>query len=253
MPETPRNPNRYFVMAGWNDAPHLTEEMKSKMAGSIEPHLREARMTGNPSMGSGLIFPILDDDIVWPDFQIPDYYQRCFGMDTGWKYTAGVWLARNNDTGVSYLYDCYKGSEEKPPVHAQAFKDRGEWIPGAGDCAEINRMDGTQFLAMYRGLGLDVMLPDKRSKEANIQEVWLALSTGKLKIFRSCVKWFEEKRLYRRDIKGQVVKANDHLMDATQYAVKSGLPMAVKRPVPAQVFEPPSRTIGDRGGFEWMR
>lgn len=244
-------------MAGWNDAPHLTEEMKTKMGASIEPHLRDARMNGNPSMGAGLIFPILDEDIVINDFAIPEHYDRCFGMDTGWNFTAGVWLARNNDTQVSYLYDCYKAGQKEPPTHAQAFKDRGEWVPGAGDCADINRMDGQQFLAVYRGLGLDVSLPDKRSKEANIQEVWLALCTGKLKIFKSCVKWFEEKRLYRRDIDGKVVKANDHIMDATQYAVKSGLLRACKKPRISLPYDPSAIGSGPSGGGVggggWMR
>lgn len=253
MPETPRNPNRYYVMAGWDDVPHLTEEMKVKMRGSIEPHLADARSKGSPSMGSGLIFPILDDDITVNDFAIPDHYDRCFGMDTGWNFTAGVWLARNNDTGVSYLYDCYKGSQENPATHSVAFKSRGDWIPGAGDCADINKMDGQQFLKTYRDLGLDVFLPDKRSKSANIQEVWLALCTGKLKVFKSCTKWFDEKRMYRRDEKGQVVKANDHIMDATQYAVKSGLPRACKKPVPLQVFEAPSDPGYGSSGFGWMR
>jgi hypothetical protein len=36
----------------------------------------------------------------------------------------------------------------------------------------------------------------------------------------------EEYRLYRRDEKGRIVKANDHLMDATRYAVRSGLTRA---------------------------
>ncbi len=238
MPESPGNPNRYYVVAGWNDVPHLTPEMKSKMAASIEPHLRKARMEGSPSMGSGLIFPIEETEITVTDFPIPSHWTRCFGMDTGWKFTAGIWLAQNRDTGVVYLYDCYKASEEKPPVHAEAFKSRGAWIPGAGDCADINKMDGEQFLKTYRKLGVNVSLPDKRSKEANIQEVWIALCTGKLKVFRSCQKWFEEMRLYRRDEKQKIVKANDHLMDATQYGWKSGLPKALVQPIVVSKKQP---------------
>ena len=231
MPEAPGNPNRYYVMMGWKDVPHLTPEMCAKMVASIKPYLRKARMEGLPSMGSGLIFPILEADITIRDFPIPDYYARCFGMDTGWNWTAGVWLALNRDTGVNYLYDVYKESQKEPPVHAEGFKSRGAWIPGAGDCADINRMDGQQFLKIYLGLGLNVELPDKRSKEANIQAVFLLLCTGKLKIFASCVKWFEEFRLYRRDENQKVVKENDHLMDATQYGVKSGLPRAITAPI----------------------
>lgn len=234
-----RHPGRVFIMAGWDDAPHLTADAKQKMALSIEPNLRDARMKGLPSMGLGLVFPISEDLVKVPDFEIPDHYVRCGGFDTGWKFTAGVWLARNNDTGVTYLYDCYKASEEKPPVHAEALKSRGAWIPFAGDCAAVSTVDGEKMLEIYQGLGVIVSLPDKRSKNANIQAVWLMLSTGKLKIFASCVQWFEEFRLYHRksskegnDEDGKIVKTDDHLMDATQYGVVSGLPMARVKPIP---------------------
>lgn len=250
MPETPGNPNRFYVIAGWDDAPHLSEKMKAKMAASIEPHLRNARMKGLPSMGSGLIFPIEEEEIMVADFEIPKHYVRCFGMDTGWRFTAGIWLAKNLETQITYLYDCYKASEQPPPMHAYAFKERGEWIPGAGDCADINKMDGEQFLKTYRKLGLDVDLPDKRSKEANIQEVWIALCTGKLKVFKSCVKWLEEFRLYRRDEKGSIVKTNDHLMDATQYGMKTGIPRAITKPVPVEPYRQ-TQPVEGLGG--WMR
>ena len=43
--------------------------------------------------------------------------------------------------------------------------------------------------------------------------------------------WLSEFRLYRRDEKGNVVKENDHLMDATRYLVVSGLQVATTEPV----------------------
>ncbi len=48
------------------------------------------------------------------------------------------------------------------------------------------------------------------------------LSSGRLKVFASCEAWFQEYRLYHPNEKGQIVKTNDHLMDATRYAVRSG-------------------------------
>jgi hypothetical protein len=52
------------------------------------------------------------------------------------------------------------------------------------------------------------------------------LSGGKLKVFRSLNNWLSEFRLYRRDEKGAVVKAQDHLMDSTRYLIMSGLDIA---------------------------
>ena len=57
------------------------------------------------------------------------------------------------------------------------------------------------------------------------------LSTGQLKVFASCKTWLEEFRLYRRDLKGRVVKQNDHLMDATRYAIVSGATWLTQEPV----------------------
>lgn len=226
-------PSRKSIQAGWDDAPHLTKEMKDEMELSIEPHLRGARMKGDPTMGVGMVYPILEERITVPDFEIPSHYVRFGGMDTGWNFTAGVWFCRNNDTGITFIYDVYKESEMPPPMHAEAFKARGPWIPLAGDCADINRMDGEQFLTVYQDLGLHTLeLPDKRSKNANIQKIWVALSTGKLKVFKSCAKWFEEFRLYHRDDKGQIVKKQDHIMDATDYGFVSAGPRAIVKPIP---------------------
>src|SRR5439155_26211674 len=100
---------------------------------------------------------------------------------------------------------------------------RGSWIPGVSDCADINRTDGQQFLKIYRELGLQLELPDKRSVEANLHAVYTRMVTGRLKIFRSLEIVWDELRMFRRDEDGKVVKSNDHLMDAMAYLVKSGV------------------------------
>ena len=85
--------------------------------------------------------------------------------------------------------------------------------------------------------------------EAGLLDVWRLLSTGRLKVFRSCKPWIEEFRLYRRDQKGRIVKQNDHLMDATRYAVLSGVdwltvePEAEQDPV-VRFIESGTETLG---------
>ena len=44
------------------------------------------------------------------------------------------------------------------------------------------------------------------------------LETGRLKVFKTCTMWQEERRLYHRK-DGKVVKKDDDLMDATRYAL----------------------------------
>ena len=149
----------------------------------------------------------------------------------GWNRTAAVWAARDKQTGVDYVYSEYYRGQAEPAIHAHAFKSRGLWIPGVIDPASRGRsqFDGTQLLQSYRLLGLNIDLA-KNAREAGLLEVWQRLSTGKLKVFKSCMNWFAEYRLYRRDEKGEVVKENDHLMDATRYMIMSGLQRAKTQP-----------------------
>ena len=239
--------SRYVVTATWDDAPHLTVAQREELWNSIPPYQRDARAKGIPQLGSGAIYQVSEEDVVVPDFEIPAHWPRAFGMDTGWDWTAAVWGAWDRDVDTVYVYSVYKRGQAEPAVHAQAVLARGGWIRGVGDAAAINALDGRSFLDIYRGLGLDVDLPDK-AVEAGIQRVWERLSAGKLKVFASCGAWRDEYRLYRRDDKGKIVKADDHLMDATRYLCVSGLDRA-RTHVPKRTG-PPAAAVTPTSG--WM-
>lgn len=219
------------IMASWDDAPHLTEEAKTQLLASIPPFQRDARSKGIPQLGSGAIYPVPESEFVVDDFAIPDHWPRAYGMDVGWNRTAAPWAAWNRESDTLYLYaEHYRGQAE-PAVHAEAIKARGAWIPGVIDPASRGRtqIDGQQLLQMYKDLGLDLEMANN-AVEAGIYDVWMRLSTGRLKVFRSMGNWLQEFRLYRRDEKGKIVKANDHLMDATRYLLMSGLDRAKTKP-----------------------
>ena len=210
--------DRALVMAGWTDVPHLSEEQTRKMLAECEPHLRDARSKGIPSLGSGAIYPVPETDIVVADFPIPAHWPRLYALDVGWNRTAAIWGAWDRDTDVIYLYaEHYRGQAE-PSIHAHAIKARGEWINGEIDPASRGRSqkDGEQLMQNYKDLGLKVK-PAINAVESGIYEVWQRLSTGRLKVFQSLGNWKSEYRIYRRDEKGRIVKENDHLMDCTKY------------------------------------
>jgi len=225
-----------------SDAPHLDEAAQEAILASMPSYQREARRTGVPSLGVGLIYPIDEKDITIQDFELPAWYPRAYGLDTGWNWTAALWVALDRETDVLYIYAAYKRAQAEPPSHADAIKSRGSWIPGVGDCADINRYDGTQFLKIYRDLGLLLELPDKRSVEANVHAVYTRMVTGRLKIFRSLEIVFDEQRMYRREetpdgLSAKIVRQNDHLMACLQYLVKSGI-----RVMKTKVEAEPDRT-----------
>lgn len=247
MPEI--TPSKYTVFAGWDDVPHLDEQTKRELLASTPPHLRDARSKGIPSLGSGAIYPVEESEIVVPDMPIPDHWPRAYAMDVGWNRTAAAWGAMDRESDTLYLYaEHYRGQAE-PSIHADAVKARGEWISGVIDPASRGRSqkDGEQLLQVYTDLGLR-LTPAINAREAGIYEVWSRLSTGRLKVFASMRSWLAEYRLYRRDERGNIVKENDHLMDATRYLVMSGIEQARVKPAP-KTETAARRHIGRTG---WM-
>ena len=63
--------------------------------------------------------------------------------------------------------------------------------------------------------------------------------------------WLREYRLYRRDEKGRLVKANDHALDASRYLLMSGLSRAQTKPVEKPLHA--TLEFSDSlGGGQWM-
>lgn len=220
--------SKFIVNATWDDAPHLTEEDKVDIFEATPPHLRDARAKGIPQLGSGVIYPILEEDIVVDDFEIAPWMPKAFALDVGWNNTAVVWGAHDLESDIVYLYSAYKQGHRDPASHVSAIHARGHWIPGVIDPASIGagQKDGKRLVDEYTDLGLDLSYADN-TVEAGIFTVWERLVTGRLKVFKSLTSWLNEYRIYRRDENGKVAKdQNDHLMDCTRYLIMSGLYIA---------------------------
>lgn len=217
--------SKKYWTCSWDEVPHLSEKEKAEMLASTPSYLRDSRRKGIPTAGIGKVYPVEEEAFVISPIRIPDHWRRCFGFDGGWHNTACVWLAWDKDDDCVYLYSEYKRGEQLPDVHAAAMRARGAWIPGVGDAADIGKADGKKMIQLYRGLGVNMQLPDK-SVDAGIQLVLNRIGTGKFKVFSTCQKWLEEYRLYRYGEDQKIVKRNDHLMDATRYGVISGLKRA---------------------------
>lgn len=197
------------------------------MLASYPEYQRDARSRGLPQLGAGAIYPIEDSAIMVTPFPVPSFWPRAYGLDVGWKRTAAVWGAVDREADTVYLYDEYYRGQQEPPVHAEAIKRRGEWMTGAIDPASRGRgqSDGSQLLVSYAELGLN-LVPAINAVDAGLMDLYTRMSNGRLKVFSSLTNWWIEKRLYRRDEKGNIVKDRDHLMDATRYLEMSGLAVA---------------------------
>jgi len=216
---------KIMIPCTWDEVPHLDDDTKEELYESYPLYQRKARSKGIPSLGSGAIYPMDEEDIVIPDFLIPDHYVRAYGMDVGWNKTAAIWGAKNLETGIIYLYAEYYRGQAEPAVHTEAIKGFGPWIPGVIDPAANARgqKDGIRLLGEYQDAGLNLNIA-ANAREAGILSVYRKLTQGKLKVCKeSCPHWLEEFRMYRRDEEGKVIKQDDHLMDATRYLIMSGI------------------------------
>ena len=238
--------SKAVIVAGWDDAPWLSEDAKRRMLDATPDHLKEARSKGLPSMGSGTIYTIPLEEVLVKDFDIPDHWKRICGMDVGWNNTAAIWLAENPDTKQVYAYSEYKRGNAEPVVHAAAIKNRGDWIPIAIDPASRGRsqVDGKQLFNLYRELGLK-LFPADNAVEAGIYRVQEMLATGRLKFFRSLSELAKEYVVYRRNEKGKVIKEMDHLLDALRYAIV-GVKHARQKPITNSFNEGGISTYGSR-------
>jgi len=216
------------------DVDHYSDDERAQIIASYPAHEREARAKGIPTMGSGLIFPVVEGDIVVEPFKIPDFWKQIGGLDFGWDHPTGAAkLAYDADNDVVYVTADYKASELTPVLHVAALKPWGDWFPWAWphDGLQHDKGSGEQIAENYRNNGLN-MLPVRathppaegqdegqggNSVEAGVQDMLERMQTGRWKVFSTCQGWLEERRLYdRKD--GKIVKIMDDTISASRYA-----------------------------------
>jgi hypothetical protein len=219
------------VFVDWDSSPHLSAQMKDSILSSIPPWQRDSRTKGIPQMGSGAIYTVPESEFTMNPIPLEPHLKRVFSLDVGWKINAALFGAYDKDSETLYIYDEIYKAKTEPAVVAAAIRARGDWIPGVIDPASRGRSqkDGTALRDIYRDLGLELFLADNKV-EAGLAKTWEMLSQGRIKVFRNCTNFLAEYRLYRRDKNGNIVKSNDHLMDALRYMVMSGLQRAEQEP-----------------------
>lgn len=211
------------------DALHYTEAERATIIASYPAHERDARVKGIPILGSGRIFPVVEETIAFDGFDMPRHWPSLCGLDFGWDHpTAAVWARWDRDADTVYVYDCYRVREATPVIHAAALKARGAWIPVAWphDGLQHSKDSGVPLAEQYRAHGLN-MLPEHAKHEdgsigveAGIMDLLDRMHTGRFKVARHLGDWWEEFRLYHRK-EGKVVKEHDDLMAATLYLCRS--------------------------------
>lgn len=241
-----------LIQAGWDDAPHMTMEVRDQILQALPPHERKMRERGIPQLGSGLVFPIVEEEILCDPIEIPTHWPRLCGIDFGWDHpTACVWIAWDRDVDTVYVYDSYSMRQETVPVHASAINARGKWIPviWPQDGRQADKGSGKNLTEQYKKESVNMCHdwftnpPQQGMKdgtggnsvEAGIMEMLTRMQTKRLKIFKNQSKMLEELRMYHRK-DGKIVPINDDLISAMRYCIMSLRKTRIKDYEPTQQY-----------------
>jgi phage terminase large subunit-like protein len=257
-----------LINAGWSDAKHMTNadgswtDRANMLAGTLSKSTLDMRTKGVPLSGEGLVLSVPDEQIVVPPFEIPKHWARLNGIDFGWDHPFGAAsLAYDRDKDCIYLTAEYSESRALPAIHAQAIRAWGEWIPIAWPHDGLNTEKGTgdELIKQYRDVGLNC-LPNRatnppkpgmaegtggNSLEASVMDMVIRMETGRFKVFSTCVKFLNEKKMYHRK-NGMIVKLHDDIISACRYGCM------MIRHAKTEAPKAMGRTDTTRGGTQYM-
>ena len=235
-----------------HDAEHYTPEERQAIIDAYPAHEREARTKGIPSLGSGRIFPIVEEEILCDAMPIPAHWPQIIGIDFGWDHPfSAVRSAWDRDSDIWYVIGVYRQKETTPFVHAAAIRPWGDWIPVAWphDGLQHDKGSGEDLASQYRAQGLNLLHERATHEdggngvEAGVLDMLARMQTGRWKVFRHLTDWLEEFRLYHRK-DGKIVKERDDALSASRYAYMMRR-FAETEPAPLKI-----RAAGRGGG--WM-
>jgi hypothetical protein len=226
--------SRAIITATVDHALHFTDEQREEIIKSYPPHERDARVRGIPSMGSGRVFPVPGETITCERREIPPHWVRIAGIDWGYDHPcAAVELAHDRDSDTIYVVRCYRVRQATPVQHVAALRPWGRELrfayPMDGNRQTLDGA-GVALATQYRNLGLNMLHEYSHyvegdgkksvSVEAGLFDMLTRMETGRWKVFKEHLDWFDEYRLYHRK-DGKVVAEGDDLLCASRYALMS--------------------------------
>lgn len=226
--------DQFFMKKGWDDAPHMTEEKKSRVLAQYPDYQRDMRTKGEPMLGHGRIYDISDEFVECDPFEIPDHFDVICGMDFGWDHPQSfVKLCIDRDSDIYYLTNSWKQSKVSANDAWGATKSWVDQYPVAwphdGLMHEKGRDATAQQKDHYHNAGFNMLHEmatwhqGGNSVENGLYEILDRARKGKLKIFRGQSDFMNEWRQYHRVPIGntgdmKIVKAHDDILDAMRYA-----------------------------------
>lgn len=225
--------DHFYMMSSWSDNPGLSEEEKERMRQGFPAWQLQAREHGIPVFGHGKVFTMDEAELFIKrsdlPSELPKHWGYVYGLDPS-STSGGTWgmvlLTYDRDNDIVYVIKDYKKTELTPVEHGYNISQLvPDWCSGVNDPAGAgedmhNKEKTIDFLKKTCRLKLVGADKSNGTKEATIDEVFTRLRSGKIKIVADlCPNLVEEWRRYSRDDQGNIIKKNDHCIDAFFYAL----------------------------------
>lgn len=228
-------PGQFMIGATWDDAPHLSDEVKEQLLSVYSPAERAMRASGKPMLGSGVVFVVPEDKIVVQPIPIPEHWPRILGIDLGFDHPNAIaCVAFDPEAGCYYLYDERSERGETLSMFAQAIRAKGgDRIPVVVPHDAFKHdgaTSGRRFVDLLRDdHKLNIIYqpfsnppgpdgkPGGNSVEFGVNWMHTHMDNGKFKVFSTCTKFLQEMKLYHRK-DGKIIDRSDDMISATRYA-----------------------------------
>ena len=199
-------PGQALINATWDDASqsvmsmngqrgHLHESIMEQILSSYSPHEREMRRYGRPSIGSGLVFPVMEEKLIVDPVELKDHWPRICGIDFGFDHPTAHYIP------ISWPHDGNRRDSMGNPGLAEQYRSLGcNFLPF--------HFENPPALGQKKG---------GNSVEEGIMALLQRMEADQFKVFATLGDWWEEFRMYHRK-EGKIVPIRDDLMSATRYA-----------------------------------
>jgi len=178
------------AIAPWVEA--FIEEATSFPNGRNDDQVDAMTQALNRLRNNNGIFSVAESQITVKPFEIPEAWQRAYGVVVTPAAVAALWGARD-PSGTIFLYAEHLFSHPEPSQNATALQALGAWIPGVLN-VRGSQLDGYRVVRLYRQLGLNLQISTS-GDEAGAFEVLQLLASNKLKVFASLASFLAEYRI----------------------------------------------------------
>ncbi|WP_162176377.1 terminase large subunit domain-containing protein [Enterovibrio calviensis] len=250
----------FIFHAGWDDAPHLTETIKSELLAGIPEWEIPMRTKGLPSRGSGAIFPVDDDFISVPDFEPQEHWPVIAGVDFGKSVDPSVvmFITKDPETETYFIFkEFFLNVDKSVDAIANAIKtsqypripvivphDANTAVEGGGMETKARLLRGLNCNVIRRVFNNPQFIQNKitncqeknQGREGGLHWMAYGLKSGFIKVAADCMHWRRQKRsFFWKQRGGKTISASTHddTIDASRYALltidRYGIPAAQTR------------------------